>query len=793
MGNCTIKRSKKPYSSSIKVSVPDLFYLNRQEKTLLTVISQEIKIFKLKGKLKLYKDSMVNQLDDNTIIIAGGVDGSSSVSKKIYLINVLDCSIQQLSDLPVPVKGGSFVKHCKDVYHIGGTSESEDLDSLSLEQGSPIMKYSLESSSWEVYKVKNRPSVSHFLSRKVNSNQSIVLKPEFDLTLRDLIQSGVFLIQDRVYLVGGKIFIDGKYRATDKIFSFLLNDSEFEGFEAEFMLPVKLFKPSCYAKGTLACVAGGFLETFEPNLEIFMVDVKNCVVTRLVTRLERPIEDDYPIFLNDKGVLCFSPPKLLYVREDKQKTYIFGIPAGLDQVFDMHVLGKIQQNSVAVHFSNSRLQFNAENIENKGFNQIDSANQSEVSIPKSVIVENTKDSRDMAYNPLVYDRIDRISDRFLCNNHQFVAIDRLDPKKRAELVCNQCRRLLLLAWECKTCSISLCEACADEDPASLQVRKPPNGHSELLDTENQRIPKDSEKFLSNSMSKVKPLACKELERASLDTYDIINDTSTYENRFKTLLEPKKILDTNLNPLDRSKSPEKPLEKIKNPNSDLFMYPTIEFNKPSQGLKGIYSNISSPKYLYKRLVTSSSESSSENLFESDSKNLFLSDKIDDNKHTINPTSPSSPFTEIKTLNGKIEDTDGKNLQEIKENPKIFEEYKVSPDKSEEEDFIAPRIRDSVAANKLSALRSKLNIPNYNSDLQASFESNNFISRPDSKNSSSSSLILLSKLLEKNEKFEPDSKAPLEPLSKHPLNPLFNTPKKLEKPENNSSSSSDSSVQ
>ena len=68
MGNCATKRKNRNYQSSVKVTVPDLIYANRSEKKILTLISQEPNLFSLKGSIKMYKDSIVSNVEGKTII-----------------------------------------------------------------------------------------------------------------------------------------------------------------------------------------------------------------------------------------------------------------------------------------------------------------------------------------------------------------------------------------------------------------------------------------------------------------------------------------------------------------------------------------------------------------------------------------------------------------------------------------------------------------------------------------------------------------------------------------------------
>ena len=85
-------------------------------------------------------------------------------------------------------------------------------------------------------------------------------------------------------------------------------------------------------------------------MEIFLIDFSTKIVKKIITQLERPIEDKYPIFREDKGILCYSPPKLLYVREDKDKTYTFVVPTLDILSSQIAIIPKPKENVPKYHF-----------------------------------------------------------------------------------------------------------------------------------------------------------------------------------------------------------------------------------------------------------------------------------------------------------------------------------------------------------------------------------------------------------------------------------------------------------
>ena len=88
------------------------------------------------------------------------------------------------------------------------------------------------------------------------------------------------MVKHRIYIIGGKITGQGINEQTDKIFSFSIRENKFEIREEDLKLPVKIIKPACSIIKATGCIAGGLLETGEPNFRIFLIDFdKNSVRT----------------------------------------------------------------------------------------------------------------------------------------------------------------------------------------------------------------------------------------------------------------------------------------------------------------------------------------------------------------------------------------------------------------------------------------------------------------------------------------------------------------------------------
>ncbi|OMJ91847.1 hypothetical protein SteCoe_5519 [Stentor coeruleus] len=330
MGNCASKRTNRSYQSSVKVSVPNLVYINRSNKTLLAVISYDISLVKLKQKVKVYKNSAVSYIDHETIIVAGGSDSSNSLTNRVFLINAYQKSIVELPSLPVPMKFGQFCRSYSHLYCLGGISESEDNSSCQLEESSPLMRFDFTSSTWEVFKHKHNRTAEHYLNRRIIHEEE-KLRESIYFTecpkLKDLLFPAVGYWNGKIYIIGGKIATPGGFEVFDKVFAIHVEGQEFRIIEEPYVIPVKLSASTCFVKGGKGFIAGGLLENSMPNMEVFIVDFDEKTVKKLEIGIDRPLEEHYPINVEDKGILCYSPPKLLYVREDKSKIYQFSMPS----------------------------------------------------------------------------------------------------------------------------------------------------------------------------------------------------------------------------------------------------------------------------------------------------------------------------------------------------------------------------------------------------------------------------------------------------------------------------------
>ena len=507
MGNCAAKRANKSYPSSVKVSVPDLCYLNRKSLAFLTVISQEIKHFNLKRKIKLYPDSAISWLSDGNLLIAGGSDSTSSLTRRVFLLSPSESSVRELCDLPVAVKFGHFVKYIKYIYYVGGISEAEDPYSDAGEEGAPILRYNTDDNSWEMFRNQDPgQNISKLLQRNIcyedeKARASVYSARTQTMSLKDLVNPAAFVYCERIYLVGGKIYTDGRYQIINTVISFGINIEKFEVREEKGLeLPIKLHGAACSIRRNLVCVVGGYLETEMPNLDIFMLDLSDNTVKTLSAEIERPLEDHYPVFQEQKGILCFSPPKLLYVLQEKKKTYTFLIPTLTSSVSDITVISKEKEGPSKTYLVDLSLSLSVKNTAEtelrtnevrKNSSQRTSNLTAEINPRMSISSISSPrikriDQKDIIFESILVDDEEDIDqsngeskiwqeDGVFCENNHRLCWSRLNsdqkitPKPLTQ--CSYCKNLLEdSCWECKICNFLLCNTCSDWISNSTPVK-----------------------------------------------------------------------------------------------------------------------------------------------------------------------------------------------------------------------------------------------------------------------------------------------------------------------------------
>lgn len=475
MGNCAAKRVNNYYPSSLKVSVPDLSYLNRKNNSLLTVLSQEISQFQLKGKIKIYNDSAISWLFDGSLIVGGGSDSSSCLTRKVFLITPASRSIKELARLPIPVKLGHFVKNLQFIYYLGGVVYGEDNDSNAFEEASPLMRYNEEKNLWEIFRNQNsKQDFEKFLNRKVceddGRNRISLFRPT-GVSLKDLMGPGVAVYNEKIYLIGGKVLVDGRHYTVNSIFSFSIHLENVEIREEDMKLPVKLWKAQCSVRRGFICIAGGYLENELPNMEIFLLDLNDGSIKALSGEIERPLEDNYPVCLEQKGVLCFSPPKLMYVRQDKKKTYAFLIPTLASADKEIVVEKKTEENAWKVHWVDLTIRINSVFIDespqlrrsiirksdglNSSVNRSPSIKKIEENLGKPDFIEEEQE--------WIFEEISE--NQLFCENNHLLSSNNLGsdqnitPKPLSQ--CSFCKVFLeSLCYECKICNYLVCFPCS---------------------------------------------------------------------------------------------------------------------------------------------------------------------------------------------------------------------------------------------------------------------------------------------------------------------------------------------
>ena len=320
MGSCGAK-SRVRLETEIKLEVPHCYYYSRKKDSLFEISSGGISKYIFKNNPRSNFDSCVGVVGDNRIIIAGGRDPNGLLSKRVLLINAFSKAATELAPLPRAAKEGNLLESRGFYYYIGGTVHSEDPNPPIPEEGSPIMRYNILNEFWEVFthssknrKGKGKGKGKGKEEKKIN---------EEELSLKNLIGAGGFIYNGRIYLVGGKIYQNGGYQATDKIFSVGIENEGFDMREESLKLPVKLVNPVCASGGTHAFITGGFMENGYPSVKMFVIKFSKNEICECHGTLDSPLDENYPPAYLENEVVIFSFPKLWIKPKHEDKSHIF--------------------------------------------------------------------------------------------------------------------------------------------------------------------------------------------------------------------------------------------------------------------------------------------------------------------------------------------------------------------------------------------------------------------------------------------------------------------------------------
>ena len=145
----------------------------------------------------------------------------------------------------------------------------------------------------------------------------------YDLSIKNIINPGAFLFQGRIYLVGGLFIHNDSCIASDKIFSFSVYNENFEIREESVKLPFPINNPVCTSGTSHAFIAGGKLKDDSPNFQMFVIKFENNEVKIFESKLDSPIEENYPPTYLENNVILFSFPKLWIKPKNSDKLHGF--------------------------------------------------------------------------------------------------------------------------------------------------------------------------------------------------------------------------------------------------------------------------------------------------------------------------------------------------------------------------------------------------------------------------------------------------------------------------------------
>ena len=463
MGNCTShnkEKSNSKYNSSAKIQFPDMIYLDSKSKSIISIRSKDSFRLNLKKRVRVYKDSSISLLEDNSLIICGGSDSSGSLTSGIYQIHLNENLLKLYPNLPIPCKHGTFLSSQSYFYYIGGICESQDPDSITLEEAAPLCRLNKHTLKWNVYICKPEFNPTKFLQRKIcteENTEQVSINNSSGIKLKDLLEPGAAIFDNRIYLFGGKIS-NTVAVPTNKIFSICLQENNFSINEELVSLPVALFAPSCVMKRNLAIIAGGFLIDLSVNLEVFLVDCTHGVMRKFDMAFDRPIEPRFPIVTDGKGIACVAPDKILYIREDKTNVFLLSIPNDIESRKLKYLVNETTNDcEVEKKVVNLRINFITEwqaGLHDNDKNSNELAQMDNHSKYRDKTFEGCEESQVLNTSKSKSPVKVKV---FNCECGSLISSNRLDE---LNLICGHCGISKEKLYKCQDCQKILCKICA---------------------------------------------------------------------------------------------------------------------------------------------------------------------------------------------------------------------------------------------------------------------------------------------------------------------------------------------
>ena len=323
MGGRKSKTQQDPGEYQPENEFNNFYYFSRFTKKLFKIKSKKATRHKLKGKIKVYTDSAISNISNNEIAVIGGSDSLNSLTNTVFFI---DCSKNRvLSFEPAPIKSkeGHIIVDGENYYFVGTTIETNENSGAI--QGGPVMIYQKNRKQWNIIP-HDRISKSNFYSLTENKKEL----DEIDFNLSSLISPGAFLLNGRIYLLGGKTFDGKNYNPSEKVFS--LGTSEWDLRLEPFTLPIKLINPQCISKDKKTYIVGGNLENGKANLEVFIYTTKSNMIVNYHVSFESKIEENYSPQIVSDNIVFFSYPKFWIKSKGSKKftSYLINDSSGKD-------------------------------------------------------------------------------------------------------------------------------------------------------------------------------------------------------------------------------------------------------------------------------------------------------------------------------------------------------------------------------------------------------------------------------------------------------------------------------
>lgn len=260
-------------------------------------------------------------------MVVGGIDSTGFPTNKAFLLDPRALTAKWVCSMPISAKGGSLLQHNNWVYYVGGMVEAEDEDDDTQEVPIPLLRYSLRTDQWEIFKSSRGEHLKNLVKTVVTNevlenqdNEDSFRDVKEAFSIESLVSPGTVLIKDKIYFIGGKILNSfGKPKASTKMYSLDLADDSLLFKEEPVSTPKKLVNPVCVASENEVFIVGGTNPKNPARLltSVYRLSFDGTMQFLNYQSIPFPIQGTYPAVVADDYLLFFNYPRFAVLQKSQ--------------------------------------------------------------------------------------------------------------------------------------------------------------------------------------------------------------------------------------------------------------------------------------------------------------------------------------------------------------------------------------------------------------------------------------------------------------------------------------------